>query len=80
MKKETVRYRIVLDSGEDANEFRKIAQKVPHELYLVNGHHRLNAKSYLGVALARMAWGEIWLEADYDCYYDFERFIRRQEK
>ena len=34
-----------------------------------------HAKSFLGVHLARMAWNEIYVETDFDCYFDFEKFI-----
>ena len=75
MDKQTVRYKIRLESAADVIAFTKAAAKCEHELFLVNGRHRLNAKSYLGVVLARMSWDEVWIEADYDCYFDFERFI-----
>ena len=77
MDKQMFRYRICLDSTGDVIALTKAAAKCPHELYLVNGRHRLSAKSYLGVALARISWDEVWIEADYDCYFDFERFIAR---
>ena len=79
MEKQTVRYRIALKSTADVIAFTRTAMKNPHELFLVNGHHRLSAKSFLGVAVARISWEEIWLEADYDCYFDFEKFIRQYD-
>ncbi len=75
MEKETYRYRIRLKSTADVIAFTKAAARCPEEVWLVNGRHRLSAKSYLGVALARISWEEVWVEAGYDCYFDFERFI-----
>lgn len=69
-------YRIELDSAADIMEFAKIATKCPYEVHVVNGRHRLSAKSYLGVILAKMSWDEMSVEADCDCYFDFEKFIR----
>ena len=77
MDKELFRYKIRLESTADVIAFTKQAAKCPRELFLVNGRHRLIAKSYLGVVLARMSWDEVWIESDYDCYFDFERFIAR---
>ena len=68
-------YRIHIPSAVDVFEFTKLAVKYPGELTLVNGKHRLNAKSCLGVALARVSWDEMYLESDTDCYFEFEKFI-----
>ena len=68
-------YRIKLDSVLDVFEFVKTAVRFQGELTLVNGKHRLNAKSAMGVALARVSWDEMNLESDSDCYFDFEKFI-----
>ena len=68
-------YKINLRSASDVFEFTRAAVKYNGDLNLVNGKHRLNAKSALGVALARVSWDEIYLECEKDCYFDFERFI-----
>ena len=75
MDKQLYRYKIRLNSTADVIAFSRTASRCPHDISLVNGHHRLNAKSYLGVALAKIAWDSVFLEADYDCYFDFEKFI-----
>ena len=75
MEKTQYRYKIRLESTADVIAFTKAAVGCLREVWLVNGHHRLSAKSYLGVALARLAWEEIYVESDYDCYFDFEKFI-----
>ena len=50
--------------------------KCPYDVTLVNGKHRLNAKSFLGVTLAKVSWDEIYVETDHDCYFEFEKFIK----
>jgi len=40
-----------------------------------DGRHRLSARSFLGVHLAKATWNEIYVETDFDCYRNFERFI-----
>ena len=69
-------YKIDLVTASDVAEFNKIATKCPGNVYIVNGENgkkKLNAKSFLGVHLARMAWNEIYVETDFDCYFDFEK-------
>lgn len=68
-------YRVKIDSLADVLEFAKTAVKCRYDVAIVSGKHRLNAKSYLGVAIARSSWDEIYVEADEDCYFDFEKFI-----
>ena len=75
MEKSLYRYRISLPSMADVLEFTRTAMKCPGRIELVNGHHRLSASSFLSVALARISWDEISVEADYDCYFDFEKFL-----
>ncbi len=70
-----IRYKLRLKSTADVIAFTRKAAKCPYDIYLVSGHHRLSAKSFLGAALARLSWDEVWVEADRDCYFDFERFI-----
>ena len=72
---EKVRYKLRLRSTADVIAFTRTAAKCPYDVFLVSGHHRLSAKSFLGVALAKLSWDEVWVEADRDCYFDFERFI-----
>ncbi len=69
-------YKIELVTASDILEFTHIASKCPYNVAVVNGKHRLNAKSYLGVMLAKMSWDEIYVESDCDCYFEFEKFIR----
>lgn len=68
-------YKVELVTSSDILEFTRIATKCPYEVTLVNGKHRLSAKSFVGVALAKVSWDEIYVEADVDCYFDFEKFI-----
>lgn len=69
-------YPVELVTSRDILEFTKIATKCPYDVNLVSGKHRLNAKSFLGVTLAKVSWEELYVEADYDCYFEFEKFIK----
>lgn len=69
-------YRIELAGSSEVLEFSRIAAKCPYDVALVNGKHRLSAKSFLGVALAKISWDKMFVESDVDCYFDFEKFIK----
>ena len=68
-------YRVELVTGSDVLEFAKLASRAEGKVYVVSGDRRLSANSVLGVYLAKVAWNEIYVEADYDCYFDFRKFI-----
>lgn len=68
-------YRVDLVTGSDVIEFVKIASKAEGKVYLVSGNKRINANSILGVYLAKAAWSNVCVEADYDCYFEFRKFI-----
>ena len=68
-------YRVNLVTGADVLEFAKISSRAQGKVYVVSGDRRLSANSVLGVYLAKVAWNEIYIEADYDCYFDFRKFI-----
>jgi hypothetical protein len=71
-------YKIELVTTADVMKFNRIATRCPGSVAIVNGTNgkkKLNAKSYLGVHLARMAWNEIYVETDFDSYFEFEKFI-----
>ena len=69
-------YKIELVTAADVLEFVRIATKCCYPVTLVNGNRRLNAKSILGVSMARAAWDEMYVETDFNCYFEFEKFIR----
>ena len=69
-------YQIEFNDTRDVMEFAKIAAKCPYEVNLVCGRHRLNAKSFIGIMLAKVSWEEIYVEAETDCYFEFEKFIK----
>ena len=69
-------YQIEFVNARDVFEFARIASKCPYEVSLVNGRHRLNAKSLIGVTLAKVSWDEIFVESDVDCYFEFEKYIK----
>ena len=75
MERTFYRYPVRLSSVRDMREFVRIASKVPEDVELVSGHHRLSAKSFLSVAFAVVSWTDIAVEAPYDCWFDFESFI-----
>ncbi|MBR3424360.1 MAG: HPr family phosphocarrier protein [Clostridia bacterium] len=68
-------YRVNLVTGADVLEFTKIASRAEGKVYLVSGDRRLSANSILGVYLAKVAWDEIYVEADYDCYFESRKYI-----
>jgi len=69
-------YKVELVTTSDILEFTKIACKCKSDVTLVNGKHRLNAKSFLGVTLAKISWNEMYVETEFDCYFEFEKFIK----
>jgi hypothetical protein len=69
------RYRIALDTTADVLEFNRIANKIKGDVLLTGEDMNLNAKSFIGVHMARIAWDELYVESDTDCYHDFEKFI-----
>ncbi len=72
------RYKIELVTVSDIAEFHRIAEECPGQVAIVSGtdgRHRLSARSFLGVHLAKATWNEIYVETDFDCYRNFERFI-----
>jgi hypothetical protein len=68
-------YKINLVTVSDVMEFVRIASKLEGKVYLVNGNKRLSAKSALGVHLARMAWNEVFVESETDCFFELRKFI-----
>ena len=75
MEKAKYLYRVEIPTGADVIEFNKAATRFPGKVHLVNGSKRLNAKSFLCVHLAKVAWSEIYIESDADCFKEFRRFI-----
>jgi hypothetical protein len=71
----TYRYRIALETNADVIEFNRLANKVKEDVLLVGEDMILNAKSFIGVHMARIAWDELYVESDADCYHSFEKFI-----
>ncbi len=70
-------YRIELRTTDDVREFTKIASRLDGRIYVTNGDKTLSAKSFLGVYLAKTSWNTIFVESDFDCFFDFRRFIVR---
>ena len=68
-------YKIELPTAADVVEFNKAATRIPGMIYLVNGDKKLNAKSFLGVHLARLSWDEIYVECEENCRYELRKFI-----
>ena len=69
-------YKVELASANDIFHFVRIAAQCPYDVEVVNGRQSLNAKSYMGVMLAKTSWEEIYVSADSDCYFEFEEYIR----
>ena len=78
---QTYLYRVVLDTVSDVNvgatDYFGVEEEAPckGEVYLVGENMKINAKSLLGAHMARVAWDELYVEADFDCYHTFEKFI-----
>ena len=70
-------YRIDLKTTDDVREFTKIASRCDGRIFVTNGDKKLSAKSFLGVYLAKTSWNTISVESDFDCFFDFRRFIAR---
>jgi hypothetical protein len=68
-------YRVNLDTVTDVACFHRAATACKGEVYLVGENMKINAKSLLGAHMARVAWDELYVEADFDCYHAFEKFI-----
>ena len=69
-------YQIELVTTRDILDFARKAAKCPYNVSLVNGHHRLSAKSFISVTLAKVSWEEIFVESDEDCFFEFEKYIK----
>ena len=69
-------YKIHVDSAADLVKLSQAAARCPYDVTLVSGRHRLNAKSLLGVILAKLSWEDIYVETDTDCYFELEQFIQ----
>jgi hypothetical protein len=69
-------YKVELATAADIFNFVRIAAQCPYDVEVINGRHRLNAKSYMGVMLAKASWEEVYVCADNDCYFEFEQYIR----
>lgn len=74
-EKQLYQYRVVLDTVSDVNLFNRLASTCKGEVYLVGENMKINAKSLLGAHMARVAWNELYVEADFDCYHLFQQFI-----
>lgn len=68
-------YKIDLRTTADVLEFNRAATRIRGKVYLVNGDKKLNAKSFLGVHLAKLAWDEIYVECEENCRYELRKFI-----
>ena len=68
-------YQIELDTIQDVKEFNRIATSCKGSLYIIGKNMKVDARSLLGTHVASMAWDELYLEADFDCYQQFKQFI-----
>ena len=72
---QTYFYRVILDTVTDVTAFHRTAASCKGEVYLVGEDLKISAKSLLGAHLARVAWDKLYVEADFDCYGVFKKFI-----
>ena len=70
-------YNITIDTMADARKLVDIASKIKGKIVLHSGEKfRVNAKSFLGVVLAKkLNYNDLKLSMDEDHYHDFEYFI-----
>ena len=70
-------YQISIDTMADAKKLVSIATKVKGKVVLQSGEKfRVNAKSFLGVVLAKkLNYNDLKLVMDEDHYHEFEQFI-----
>lgn len=68
-------YKVELDTTADITEFVKIASRLPGKVTLISGGMRINAKSVLGVLYAKMAWNDIYVESESDCWWELRKFM-----
>ena len=70
------KYKVELDTMSDVREFVAAAAKCETKVILHAGSVCVNAKSMLGVALARkIDWNDLIIESDRDYYGEFRKFI-----
>ena len=70
-------YNITIDTMADARKLVDIASKIKDKVLLQSGEKfRVNAKSFLGVILAKkLNYNDLKLVMDEDHYHEFEHFI-----
>lgn len=68
-------YKVNLDTSADISEFVRTASKIDGEVAVISGTKRLNAKSIFGVLYAKVAWNDIYVECEKDCWWELRRFI-----
>ena len=75
-----MRVRIELETMTDINEFCAAVAPVTADIYLADNSHKfkVNAKSVLGLMLAKMEWSDgIYCECDEDIYTIIEKWVAR---
>jgi len=71
-----MKYRITLDTLNDAKEFATIASKIPSKVYLISeAGFRVNGKSILGV-IASLAFNDLWVESEINIFGHIQKFIK----
>lgn len=70
-------YSISIDTMADAKKLVSVATKIKGKVVLQSGEKfRVNAKSFLGVVLAKkLNYNDLKLVMDEDHYHEFEQFI-----
>jgi hypothetical protein len=77
MKELTIAATVEIDTVKDAKDIVSIATRLQGKIVLKSGSHfSVNAKSLLGVLLAKkLDWNDMSIEMDRDYYHEFEKFI-----
>jgi len=69
------RHKIELVTNSDVEEFNRLAVRQKSDVFLVGPNMKINAKSFIGVHLARVSWEDLYMETEFDPYSAFNKFI-----
>lgn len=71
------KYKIEIDTMEDAKQLVAISSKLKGKIVLKSGtKFSVNAKSLLGVVLAKkLNWSDLTIVMENDYYHEYEKFI-----
>ena len=74
-----MRVRVELETMTDINKFCSAVSNINADIYLTDNINRfkVNAKSIIGLMLAKIEWSEIFCECEEDIYSAIEPWVAR---